>query len=271
MKRIIGNKEYDLSKQTLVMGIINVTPDSFSDGGSYTNVEAAVKQAQKLAAEGADILDIGGESTRPGYDPVSTDEEIARIVPAIQAISEAVDLPISIDTYKAKTAEAAIKAGASIINDIWGAKFDPDMANVAARFGVPIILMHNREEANYTDLLPDMIADLEESIQIALDAGVKPEDIWLDPGIGFVKSFDENMSAMRELDKITAMGYPVLLGTSRKRFIGTVLDLPADQRDEGTAATTAFGITKGIHMVRVHEVKQTARIVKMMDALVGKE
>ncbi|MFP7256078.1 dihydropteroate synthase [Terribacillus goriensis] len=271
MKRILGNKEYDLSKQTLVMGIINVTPDSFSDGGSYTNVEAAVKQAQKLAAEGADVLDIGGESTRPGYDPVSADEEIARVVPAIQAISEAVDLPISIDTYKAKTAEAAIKAGASIINDIWGAKFDPDMANVAARLGVPIILMHNREEANYTDLLPDMIADLEESIQIALDAGVKPEDIWLDPGIGFVKSFDENMSAMRELDKITAMGYPVLLGASRKRFIGTVLDLPADQRDEGTAATTAFGITKGIHMVRVHEVKQTARIVKMMDALVGKE
>jgi dihydropteroate synthase len=271
MKRMIGNKEYDLSKQTLVMGIINVTPDSFSDGGSYTNVEAAVKQAQKLAAEGADILDIGGESTRPGYDPVSADEEIARVVPAIQAIREAVDLPISIDTYKAKTAEAAIKAGASLINDIWGAKYDPDMARVAARLGVPIILMHNREEANYTDLLPDMIADLEESIQIALDAGVKREDIWLDPGIGFVKSFDENMSAMRKLDKITAMGYPVLLGTSRKRFIGTVLDLPADQRDEGTAATTAFGIMKGIHMVRVHEVKQTARIVKMMDALVGKE
>lgn len=271
MKRILGNKEYDLSKRTLVMGIINVTPDSFSDGGSYTTIEAAVKQAQKLAAEGADILDIGGESTRPGYDPVSVDEEIARVVPAIQAIKKAVDLPISIDTFKAKTAEAAIKAGASIINDIWGAKYDPDMANVAARLGVPLILMHNREDANYNDLLPDMIADLEESIQIAIDAGVKQQDIWLDPGIGFVKSFDENMSAMRELDKITAMGYPVLLGTSRKRFIGTVLDLPADQRDEGTAATTAFGITKGVHMVRVHEVKQTARIVKMMDALVGKE
>lgn len=271
MKRILGNKEYDLSKRTLVMGIINVTPDSFSDGGSYTTIEAAVKQAQKLAAEGADILDIGGESTRPGYDPVSVDEEIARVVPAIQAIKKVVDLPISIDTFKAKTAEAAIKAGASIINDIWGAKYDPDMANVAARLGVPIILMHNREDANYNDLLPDMIADLEESIQIAIDAGVKQQDIWLDPGIGFVKSFDENMSAMRELDKITAMGYPVLLGTSRKRFIGTVLDLPADQRDEGTAATTAFGITKGVHMVRVHEVKQTARIVKMMDALVGKE
>ncbi|PAF16265.1 dihydropteroate synthase [Terribacillus saccharophilus] len=271
MKRMIGNKEYDLSKQTLVMGIINVTPDSFSDGGSYANVEAAVKQAQKLASEGADILDIGGESTRPGYEPVSADEEIARVVPAIQAIREVVDLPISIDTYKAKTAEAAIEAGASIINDIWGAKYDADMANVAARLAVPIILMHNREEVHYNDLLPDMIADLEESIQIAIDAGVKRQDIWLDPGIGFVKSFDENMAAMRELDKITAMGYPVLLGTSRKRFIGTVLDLPADQRDEGTAATTAFGISKGIHMVRVHEVKQTARIVKMMDALVRKE
>lgn len=271
MKRMIGNKEYDLSKRTLVMGIINVTPDSFSDGGSYTNVEAAVKQAQKLASEGADILDIGGESTRPGYEPVSADDEIARVVPAIKAIREVVDLPISIDTYKAKTAEAAIKAGASIINDIWGAKYDPDMANVAASLGVPIILMHNRKEANYTDLLPDMIADLEESIHIALDAGVKRHDIWLDPGIGFVKSFDENMTAMRELEKISAMGYPVLLGTSRKRFIGTVLDLPADQRDEGTAATTAFGITKGIHMVRVHEVKRTARIVKMMDALVREE
>ncbi|MFP7480119.1 dihydropteroate synthase [Terribacillus saccharophilus] len=271
MKRIIGNKEYDLSKKTLVMGIINVTPDSFSDGGSYTNVEAAVTQAQKLAAEGADILDIGGESTRPGYEPVPADEEIARVVPAIKAIKEVVDLPMSIDTYKAETAEAAVKAGASIINDIWGAKYDPDMAKVAAQLDVPIILMHNRENADYNDLLPDMITDLEKSIQIVLDAGVKREDIWLDPGIGFVKSFDENMSALRELDKITAMGYPVLLGTSRKRFIGTVLDLPADQRDEGTAATTAFGITKGIHMVRVHEVKQTARIVKMMDALVGKE
>ncbi|MFS0562854.1 dihydropteroate synthase [Terribacillus sp. 179-K 1B1 HS] len=271
MKRRIGSREYDLSKRTLVMGIINVTPDSFSDGGSYTTVEAAVKQAQKLAADGADILDIGGESTRPGFEPVSTDEEIARVVPAIRAIREVVDLPISIDTYKANTAEAAIEAGASIINDIWGAKCDPEMADVAARTGVPIILMHNRKEARYDDLIPDMIKDLEESIAIALKAGVKQEDIWLDPGIGFVKSFEENMTAMRQLDKITALGYPVLLGTSRKRFIGTVLDLPADERDEGTAATTAFGITKGVHMVRVHEVKQTARMVKMMDALVREE
>ncbi|MFP7171949.1 dihydropteroate synthase [Terribacillus halophilus] len=268
MKRRIGNKEYDLSKHTLVMGIINVTPDSFSDGGSYTTVETAVKQAKKLAAEGADILDIGGESTRPGFEPVSADEEIARVVPAIQAIREVVDLPISIDTYKAKTAEAAIEAGASIINDIWGAKYDSEMASVAARTGVPIILMHNREEARYDDLIPDMVKDLEESIDIALRAGVKREDIWLDPGIGFAKSLDENMDALRQVDKISAMGYPVLLGTSRKRFIGTILDLPADERDEGTAATTAYGITKGVHMVRVHEVKRTARIVKMMDALV---
>ncbi|MFP7495463.1 dihydropteroate synthase [Terribacillus saccharophilus] len=271
MKRKIGKKEYDLSKQTLVMGIINVTPDSFSDGGSYTDIEAAVRQAQKLEAEGADILDIGGESTRPGFEPVPADEEIARVVPAIQAIKAAVDLPISIDTYKAKTAEAAIEAGASIINDIWGAKYDPDMAGVAARYKVPIILMHNRRIAHYDDLLTDMVADLEESIAIALDAGVERKDIWLDPGIGFVKSFEENMAAMRQLDKITAMGYPVLLGTSRKRFIGMVLDLPAGERDEGTMATTAFGMTKGVHMVRVHEVKQTARLVKMMDALIGED
>jgi dihydropteroate synthase len=271
MKRTIGNKEYDLTKQTLVMGILNVTPDSFSDGGSYTDVEAAVQQARKLVDEGAHVLDIGGESTRPGFEPVAADEEIARIVPAIKAVKEAVDVPISIDTYKAETAEAAIKAGATIINDIWGAKYDPDVAKVAARYDVPIILMHNREQARYKDLLTDMIADLEECIQIALDAGVNKENIWLDPGIGFAKNLEENMTAMRQLDKLSARGYPVLLGTSRKRFIGTILDLPADERDEGTAATVAYGITKGVHMVRVHEVKRTARIAKMMDALVREE
>ncbi|WP_077303927.1 dihydropteroate synthase [Terribacillus halophilus] len=253
------------------MGILNVTPDSFSDGGNYTDVEAAVQQARKLVDEGAHVLDIGGESTRPGFEPVAVEEEIARIVPAIKAIREAVDVPISIDTYKAQTAEAAIQAGATIINDIWGAKYDPDMAKVAARYEVPIILMHNREEVQYTDLLSDMMADLEESIQIALNAGVKKEHIWLDPGVGFAKNLEENMTAMRQLDKLSAMGFPVLLGTSRKRFIGTILGLPADERDEGTAATVAYGITKGVHMVRVHEVKRTARVAKMMDALVREE
>ncbi|WP_031406279.1 dihydropteroate synthase [Geobacillus vulcani] len=262
--------EFDLNKKTLIMGIVNVTPDSFSDGGRFYDVENAVKHAKRLVAEGADIIDIGGESTRPGADPVPLDEELRRVIPAVKAIAEAVNVPISIDTYKAEVARQAIEAGAHMINDVWGAKADPDMARVAATYGVPIILMHNRRDMAYRDLISDMIADLQESIRIAKGAGVKEENIILDPGIGFAKTVEHNLEVMRRLDEFAALGYPLLLGTSRKRFIGHVLNVPVEERMEGTGATVCLGIVKGVHIVRVHDVLPIARMVKMMDAMLGK-
>lgn len=200
------------------MGILNVTPDSFSDGGSYTTVEKAVKRAEEMVKEGADIIDIGGESTRPGHTPVSAEEEIDRIVPVIEAIKENMDVVLSIDTYKAITAKFALDAGADILNDIWGAKEDKDMAKVAAESGAPIILMHNRKDPTYQSIIQDMIQDFQESIDIATRAGVKKEDIILDPGIGFAKNGEENLVVMNHLEEFVNMGYPFLLATSRKRF-----------------------------------------------------
>ncbi|MFZ0369870.1 MAG: dihydropteroate synthase [Halobacillus sp.] len=265
------NYSYDLSERTLVMGILNVTPDSFSDGGRFNTVEGAVRRASAMAKDGAHIIDIGGESTRPGHEPVSEKEEIERVVPIIQAIHSEVDLPISIDTYKAEVARKAIEAGACIINDVWGAKKEPAIAEVAAEYNVPVILMHNRNDRNYTSLIDDMKADLEESINIAKQAGVKEENIVLDPGIGFAKAKEENLAVMRNLHQFEAMGYPLLLGSSRKSFIGTILDLPKDERMEGTGATVCYGIAQGVHIVRVHDVKSIARMTKMMDAMMGKE
>lgn len=272
MKQVIkcGKSELDFSAKTLIMGILNVTPDSFSDGGKYNHIEAAVERAKEMVEMGADIIDIGGESTRPGYEPVSVEEEIARVVPVIEAIAARVDVPISIDTFKAETARRAIEAGASIINDVWGAKKDPDMARVAADAGVPIILMHNRETEEYEDFVRDSIQDIQQSIFLVKQAGVKDDQIILDPGIGFAKTMDDNMKMMRNLDILVSLGYPVLLGTSKKRLIGHVLDLPVDQRMEGTGATVCYGIQKGCHIVRIHDVKEMARMAKMMDALVGK-
>lgn len=260
----------DLRQKTLIMGILNVTPDSFSDGGQYNDLNKAVEQAKWMVDNGADIIDIGGESTRPGHTPVSVDEEIERVVPIIERVREVVSVPISIDTYKAKTARYALEAGADIINDIWGAKFDPEIARVASDYQVPIVLMHNRKESVYRNFIEDMQKDLLESIKIAKDNGVKDEQIILDPGIGFAKSMEENIEAIRHLDVLKRMGYPVLLGVSRKRIIDYVLKLPIDERDEGTGATTAFGITKGVDIVRVHDVVMNARIAKMTDVLVGK-
>lgn len=262
--------ELDFTKETFVMGILNVTPDSFSDGGMFNSVEKAVAQAKKMVADGAKIIDVGGESTRPGYTRISDEEEIARVVPVIQALLKEVQAIISIDTYKSNVARAAIKAGAHIINDIWGAKADPEMVKVAAELNVPIILMHNRKNNQYNNFFADYMEDLQESIEIAKGAGVRDEHIFLDPGIGFVKSLSESIETMQRLDELVALGYPVLLATSRKRMIGSVLDLPVDERVEGTAATCAFGVQKGCHIMRVHDVKEVARTVKMMDALVGK-
>ena len=261
----------DYTVETFVMGILNVTPDSFSDGGKYNSVETAVAQAKKLVAEGAKIIDVGGESTRPGYERISDEDEIARIVPVIQALAAEVPVIISVDTYKANVARAAIEAGAHIINDIWGAKADPEIAQVAADLNVPIILMHNRENTDYgTDFWVTAKADLEKSIAIAHNAGIPDHHIILDPGIGFGKTTAQNIEMMQHLEDLVAMGYPVLLATSRKSMIGNVLKLPVEERVEGTGATVVYGIEKGCHMIRVHDVKEMARATYMADVLVGK-
>ncbi|NBJ71270.1 MULTISPECIES: dihydropteroate synthase [Clostridia] len=262
---------YDLTNRTHIMGILNVTPDSFSDGGNYNTLEKAIEQAVKLEKEGADILDIGGESTRPNHEPISQTEEIARVVPIIQEVKKHIRIPISIDTYKAETAKAAIEAGADIINDVWGAKREPDIVQVAKAYNVPIILMHNRTHTDYQDLIIDMITDLEESIAIALKAGVPNEQIIIDPGIGFAKTAEHNLLVMNQLERFSKLGYPMLLGTSRKRFIGHILDEPAENRDIGTGATTCMGIMKGVQMVRVHDVKTNWQLAKMMDAMLRVE
>lgn len=262
-----GQYVLPLGERTLVMGILNVTPDSFSDGGRYVDVEAALAQARAMVEAGADLIDIGGESTRPGSEAVDEATELDRVLPVIRILAQELSVPLSIDTYKAAVAERAILEGAHIINDVWGAKRDPRMAEVAARLDVPIILMHNREDTDYHDFFPNYIKDLRESVQIALQAGVKQERIILDPGIGFVRTVEQNLETMRRLDDLVGLGYPVLLATSRKRMIGHVLDLPVDERVEGTAATVALGAAKGCHMVRVHDVKEMKRVTKMMDAM----
>ena len=267
----LGDMEIDFQKETIIMGIVNVTPDSFSDGGKYGRVDVALKHAEEMVRDGAKIIDIGGESTRPGHAPVSYEEELERTMPIIEAITRELSCAVSIDTYKAGVAEEAMKAGAHIINDIWGAKREPEIAEVAAKYGAPIILMHNREVAEYEGaLMHEVITDLEESIAIALAAGVKRENIWLDPGIGFAKDTTQNIVVMQGLQKIANMGYPQLLGTSRKSLIGNVLGLPVEERLEGTSASVCYGIERGCHIIRVHDVKEIARAARMMDVLTGK-
>lgn len=272
MKLVTKKKSYDLTQETLIMGILNFTPDSFSDGGDYNSIDEAVKRAQEMERLGAHIIDIGGESTRPGHDPISAKEEISRITPVIKAISETVSLPISVDTYKAETAQAALESGADIINDIWGAKRDPEMAMVAKEFDAPIVLMHNREDTDYTNFMDDVLKDLNESIEICLQQGVHESQIILDPGVGFAKNHQQNLQVMNNMEQIVALGYPVLLGTSRKRFIGKVLNEEnAKDRDIGTGATTCFGITKGASIVRVHNVRLNKQLVDMMDAMINSD
>lgn len=265
-----GEYVLDFSKKTYVMGILNVTPDSFSDGGHHNRIEQAVAHAKQMVMDGADMIDIGGESTRPGAQKVPLDQELERVIPVIEALKNEVDVPLSIDTYKAETAYQAVKAGAHIINDVWGAKFDPDMPKVMADTNVPVILMHNRFDTNYQEFMPDVIADLEHSIAITVKAGVNPENIILDPGVGFVKTFKQNLETIRRLNEIAEMGYPVLLGTSRKSMIGKALDLPVEERVEGTGATVCLGIERGCSIVRVHDVKEISRMAKMMDIMLGK-
>lgn len=265
----IGNKEFKLGERTYVMGILNATPDSFSDGGKFNEVEIALKRVEEMISQGADIIDVGGESTRPNFTVVEVDDEINRVVPVIKAIKEKFDITVSIDTYKAKTAEAAIKAGADIINDVLGFKKDKSMASVAAKYDVPCILMHNREDKPYENLMEDVKNDLMESIKIAMDAGVKKENIILDPGIGFAKTYEENLIVMKNVKEIRDMGYPVLLGTSRKSMIGNTLNLPVDQRVEGTLVTTVMGIMSGCEFIRVHDVLENKRACIMTDKILS--
>ena len=261
-------KIYNLNEQALVMGILNITPDSFSDGGSYNSVEKAVDHALKMEADGAHIIDVGGESTRPNHQPVSEAEEIERVVPIIKALKDRLSIPISIDTYKANVAEAAIEAGAEMINDVWGAKQEPKIAHIAAEYNVPIILMHNRTNKQYNSMIDDMIEDLKESVSIAQEAGVKEEQIILDPGVGFGKELPDNFHVLRHLEMIAdAFSYPLLLGTSRKSFISTILDIPPEERDNATGATTCYGMVKGARIFRVHDVARHVQLIRMMEAM----
>ena len=255
-------------RRTYVMGIINLAPDSFSGDGLAGDVNAAVEQARRMEAEGADMLDVGAESTRPGSTPISASAEAERLLPALEAICHAVRIPVSVDTYKAPVARRAIAAGASIVNDVWGLLADGNMARVIADAGVPAILMHNQREAAYEDLVPDVIAGLRRIVSIARAAGIAEHSVILDPGIGFGKNADHNLELLRRLPELQELGYPMLLGVSRKSTIGRMLGLPADDRVEGTAAAVAVGIAGGADIVRVHDVKQMVRVARMTDAIV---
>lgn len=249
------------------MGILNVTPDSFSDGGKYNDIERALAQAEKMVREGADILDIGGESTRPGHVPIGDEEEIRRVVPVIEALKKRYDVPLSIDTYKSAVAEAALEAGADLLNDIWGFRHDERCAELAAHYDVAVCLMHNRDNTEYHDFMQEVKEDLQTSLAIADKYGIKKQKIMLDPGVGFGKTREQNLIIMNHLEEIAAMGYPVLLGASRKSVIGLTLDLPVEEREEGTIAASVVAAMKGCEYVRVHDVKKNVRALRMTDAI----
>ncbi len=263
----IGNRSFEIGDKTYIMGILNLTPDSFSDGGSYMSMAEALQHAKEMVDHGADILDIGGESTRPGHTPVSADEEISRVIHIIRALQNEIDIPISIDTYKAEVAEEAIKAGAAMINDVWGFRKDPAMAAVAAKYDVACCLMHNQEKPVYNNLVEDIGRTLRECTEIAIKKGVKKEKIILDPGVGFGKTYEQNIDVIRNLQFFKQIGFPILLGTSRKSVVGNSLKLPVEQRKEGTLATSVIGISKGIDFVRVHDVLENKRACQMADII----
>ena len=264
---IIGNKKF--GNHTYVMGILNVTPDSFSDGGKFNNIDSALKHTEQLINDGADIIDVGGESTRPNYTKISDEEEIERVVPVIEKIKANFDVPVSIDTYKSKVAAAAVGAGADLVNDIWGLKYDKNMAEVIAKSGAACCLMHNREKAEYNSFVEDVLDDLRETIAIAKKTGIADDKIILDPGVGFAKSYEQNLIITNNVDRLNELGYPVLLGTSRKSMIGLTLDLPSDQRVEGTVATSVIGVMKGRRFVRVHDVLENKRAILMTEAIIN--
>lgn len=263
----IGNREFRIKGHTYVMGILNLTPDSFSDGGRWNDRDRALRHTEEMLNEGADIIDIGGESTRPGYSILSDEEETARVVPVIRAVKAEFDVPVSLDTYKPEVAAAGIAAGADMVNDIWGLKWDDRMAGVIADSGVPCCLMHNRKNAVYQKFMQDVAADLAETLQIAERAGIARDRIILDPGVGFAKTYEQNLEVIRRLEELKELGCPLLLGCSRKSVVGLTLDLPVEERLEGTLATTVIAVMKGCMFVRVHDVKENVRAVRMTEAV----
>ena len=263
-----GKLGFAWGKRTYVMGIINVTPDSFSGDGLGYDAEAALEQALRFQDEGADIIDVGGESTRPGSTPVTVEEEKRRVIPVVRLLASRLDVPVSVDTYKREVAREALASGAAVINDVWGLKRDPALADLAAREGAPIVLMHNQQGLDYSDLVPEVLASLRSSLRQALEAGVPSENVVLDPGLGFGKRPEHNLELLRRLAELKALGLPLLVGTSRKSTIGLVLDLPVEERLEGTAATVALAIANGADIVRVHDVKAMTRVARMSDAIV---
>ena len=265
---IIGGREFDTTNGCYIMGILNVTPDSFSDGGKWQTLDSALYRAEEMVDEGADIIDVGGESTRPGYESITIQEEIDRTLPIVLALRSRFDVPISIDTSKSAVVEAALSAGACLVNDIWGLKSDPDMAGIIARAGVPCCLMHNRPDMDYTDFMSDLVSDIKQSLSIAEEAGIAADNIMLDPGIGFAKTHEMNLEAINKLGVLKTLGYPVLLGASRKRVVGLTLDLPLEERVEGSIAAAIVGLMRGASFVRVHDIKETYRAIKMAQAII---
>ena len=265
---VANNKPLVWGSRTYVMGIINVSPDSFSGDGFDDDVQSVIDQGLRFQTEGADILDVGAQSTRPGHEEITDDEELRRLIPALEGLIDAVNIPISVDTYKPVVARAAIETGASIINDIWGLKYNANIALISAEYETPIIMMHNQPTTQYNDLIPNMLESLNNSINVALDFGVAKRNIIIDPGIGFGKTPDQNLEIIKRLKEFSTLGYPLLIGTSRKSTIGYILESPPDQRIEGTASTIALSISEGVDIIRVHDVKEMVKVSRMTDAIV---
>lgn len=264
----IGKYNFDLEKEPVIMGILNVTPDSFSDGGKFNNLDAALKHTEEMIKDGAKIIDVGGESARPGYTLISDEEEIGRVVPVIEAIKKNFDIAVSLDTYKTKVAEAGVKAGCDMINDVWGFKYgERDMADLVAKTGVAACVMHNKNVITYNDFVNDVVNELKESVEIAHKAGVKDSQIVLDPGVGFAKDYEQNLLIIKHVDKLLELGYPVLLGTSRKSVIGLTLDVDKNDRMVGTVATTVMGLERGCRIFRVHDVKENYQAMMMAEKI----
>lgn len=263
----IGNRKFDVQGKTYLMGILNITPDSFSDGGKYNRMDEALRHVGQMIEEGMDLLDIGGESTRPGYELLDEQVEIERVVPIIEKVKSEYNIPVSLDTYKAAVAQAGIEAGIDLINDIWGLRYDGQMAPVIARSGLPCCLMHNRREAVYQDFIQETAADLGYSLHLASEAGIPEDKIILDPGIGFGKTYEQNLEMLNSLEQLHMFGCPLLLGTSRKSVIGLTLDTPVTERLEGTLVTTVIAVMKGCTFVRVHDILANKRAIQMAEAI----